>query len=461
MGKEDSFMNKRKIFFQIGLSLMSIIYIYCVFKIFSSEIKYFNLRNFFSSWQITVDYFLPRLFLYIVDYFTGILLFIGCLMYAKKKKKIFCLCAIISILCLLISLKYNLPLFGRETFTYDDIWKTDIIEYLYPVTYFIILLCILFFPLTFDSLKKYKIGKCIVLGTEGLAVISTNVIAVIDNFVSLPLLLVKGILLYFIYKVIICREDMEKDTEKQSYFIIKLCMPIFFVLCLIVMTVTIKRNCIIILQNEEIDGYWFIGGVDAFIENYENLYQDKRHYLDIDFVKKENDQEKWEEYYTWTWYYDAQEQKRFLVSYEREVEALYYLDLFKKEEYENSLHRIDLSQLSDIGQGSISNLGGYRTYRVVLSSEKSENTVYYYEIKSEIPYSPDTRIFNFLGDTKPRAIEEYDIAIGNKEIPAYFLGMVDCFGVVKVEPYTHYRSENYFTSRKNSSRLHLSTQRQY
>lgn len=124
---------------------------------------------------------------------------------------------------------------------------------------------------------------------------------------------------------------------------------------------------------------------------------------------------------------------------------MYYLDNFSDEECESSnIHPQELFRRA-YHYDSI----GCVEYRAVLSEEVYENMVYKYTTLRELAYDPLQiselhRPAYTIADKLERVIERYDILVQGKEIPAYYLGMVRNYGIVKVEPYTHLWGENHF-----------------
>ncbi len=345
------------------------------------------------------------------------------------------------------------------------IWQIDAIEYLYPISYLGMLLFLLFFPVFFDLLKCVTKGKKILIFLSVFTTVSVDLVTIIsmichaiecrifkDMLVFSCMTFVKIILLVFIYRLLIHTEKMQMERYSFGYLsIIKFVLPLIIVLLFAFSKISIKNSGVFILRNAEIDGYWFIGSIEAFIENYENPYQDKRYYLDYKLVEEKKSEEIKEGY---EWYFDEEQNCQFIKTFGRKLEGIYYLNEFTLEESETSnLHKYELSKRFAGCREDV------KDYRAVLSSEEYEHTVFYYRITSNMEYQP-IYIYDSDGKNVPRAIETYDILIDTKEIPAYFLGMVDCYGIVKVESYVHYWGENPFQIGINIYRK-LQTVRQY
>ncbi len=394
-------------------------------------------------------YFLPTILFCLLDYFCGILFFITCLLYIKKKNLIFYLCSIIVIICMFVSIKFNLPIYWQETSFYKSAWKTDAIEYLYFICYLSTILFLLFYPAFYDCFEKSLKGKKIVLLFTGIIAANINLVKVIDvpSVISLLLFALEVGLLFSTYKLIINSKIMIYETGRKSrFFPLKFIVPIVLVFAMIITRINVEGSSFIISRGAEIDGYWFIGGVSDFIKSFDNPYQGKRSYLTYEFIDKRiaDCNEGFE------MYYDNDEECYMLLTKERKLEALYYLDDFTEEEANSSnKHSVDISkQYSE----------EYKTYRVVLSSNRYENMIFYYKVTSEILYNGYE---DYIYNPYDRRLEYYDILIDDKEIPAYFLGMVDSFGIVKVEPYLHYWGGNVFEYRTVPNNIRLRTVRQY
>ncbi len=434
----------------LSIILFSIFYFGIILLFIKKDTVYLLDAYYIDSlkYEIIQVNFLKRILLALLEHISGIFYFVTCLLYAKKKKVTFYSCGVMVILLLVLCIRFNLPLLLRESFFRIN-WETDIVEYFYPVAYLGMLIFFVFYPAFFDFLQRFSRGKSIVIWMAVLEAISINTITTVyvtvytinerlsyDYLVVfLAALFIKVGLLILIYKFVLLKKEMKAERQKlKSSFVLKCIIPFVLVLGIIVMNVTVIKGGIVIRRAADIDGYWYIGGLSQFIEEYENPYEDKRHYLDFTYIS-EGKLEKEQEGYDW--YYNEKEEYYMIKTYERKLESIYYVEPFGPMEWEESnLHKSDLEKFSLYYTRE-----QRREYRTVLSSEEYKNQYFCYKIE----YLP----FGFNGNVtvhgyEIRDIEEYDIKIGGKEIPAYFLGMVEKFGIIKVEPYTHYWGENYF-----------------
>ncbi len=402
--------------------------------------------------------FIKRICLAFLEHASCIFYFVTCLLYIKKKKVAFYVCGIPVIISLALCIRFNLPLLLRESFPWRMNWKTDIFEYFYPVSYLGMLILFLFYPAFLDFMQQFCRRKSIAVWVAVLATININIISIIflivciiEDVVScnylvpfLAAMFIKAGILFLIYKLVLSMEEIRVEKQKlEGSFILKCIIPFLLVFGIIAMKVTVVKGGFVISRAADIDGYWYIGRIKGFVEHYENPFEDKRNYLDFTYVSNGKLEEEQEGY---DWYYDKEVDCYMIKTYERTLESIYYIEPLGYEDWEESnLHKMDLEKFSSYYVDR-----GERDYRAVLSAKKYENQYFCYRIE-KLP-------FVFVGSVTLdgfiiRDIEEYDIRIEEKEIPAYFLGLVEKFGIVKVEPYTHYWGENYFRMTRDAGEL--------
>lgn len=453
-------MNQKiKILKYSGMILVGILYLWSIFVFVERDI-YYQWNIFFPeeygwSWTRRVHY-LKRIPLYLLEHLGGILYFITCLLYVKKKRIVSYVCGVISLVTILFCLRNDFPLFPRSLYRFRMNWGTDIMEYLYSAVYLGMFLFLIFFPVLCDFLQRYTQGKKILLGITGFFAISINLVSLLYalvcekesllnlSYTECPFLtavvVIKIGLLFCLYIGILKKEELKQKKEEVCLkWIGKLTISIIIIAVLLFNSITVEFGGIKIPRKAEIDGYWYMGNVEGFIESYENPYQHKRHYLEFEFVKKEAMQED-EEGYEWE---KTEGEIRGIKTYGRKLESVYYLDVITEQERLTSdRHPVDTYYFSTQYANT-----SHRDFRIVLSEEIYENTVFHYDliVESTIDFAYDV-IYDATpwgsGKQMYRKIELYDIAVDGKEIPAYFLGMVERFGVVKVEPFSHYWGEN-------------------
>lgn len=428
---------KEKSILYVGITIVFIVYLILIIGTVYDDFVY---RELLSTDKPSCSYYVFRIFLFAMEHLNGIFVYVTCLCFLKNRKAVFGLCGVLSLLSLYVCLKYNLPLEGREPSIYTLVWEYDVSEYLYPVSFLWKLCLLLFFPALADILKKRRRGREICIWVAFVSAVSTEMVALIDNPVdnyywSIPIsfspliLWTEVSILIFLSLTVRKTKDAKHKIKNKKVLLLKVFVPIVVLLIIFLSKVVIGKNYIVISEGETIDGYWFIGSVEGFIEQYENPYIDKRHYLEYEPIKERCLSIDWEGYRM----FSEEKNSHLIITYERKLEGIYYLDEFEISETEDS----DFNQV-DINR--VINLCNVRDYRVVLSSEKYEGREFHYEVIDEIPNEIKERYFR---DYKtPRPIDMFDIAVGGKEIPAYFLAMVEKYHVVKVEPYVHYWRED-------------------
>lgn len=455
---------KRIICWIAGLVLFSIFYLFILKQLI--EIDTGGMLRHIPVEKIKV-YFLPRIILYVADYFTFIPFFITCLLYIKKRKVGFYICGVITLVLIALCLKYNLPLFPRNLNPYRMLWKVDILEYFFSIIYAGMFLFILFFPFFHDLLQRFHKGKkALIIFSLG-AAISINILSVVNllfngieyfdkwtSVIFVLITLIKVGILVCIYHLFVKEKEMEPDLKKmERCFILKMIIPVLIIFLFMLFKINWGNNYFTIYQNEKIDGYLFFGNVEAFIEQYEIPYQEKRQYFDIEQVSENRAEGK----SVVDWYYLEDEKKLIITTYGRKLEAFYYLEPYNEQECMSSnSHSFELTKRMELNKEM--RVG---EYRAVLSLETYSDTVFQYSVRADLTFPPFRfETYDSHGRKWKRDIEKYDILIEGKEIPAYFLGMVKYYGIIKVEPFTHYWGENYF-ERWQENPIKLKSARQY
>lgn len=419
-----------------------------------------------------IKYFLPRIPLYYLIFFLFIAFFLVCLWNIKKKTAYIGI-GLVSIM-IMACIRYNLPFFPRNMGAWRTVWQNDVVEYLFPIAYVGMFISLLLLPALHDAVAKFRYGKRIFIAFMAFEALSIDFVSVISSIVMQmeppyfsmiklfgTMMAVKAGILYCVYKLVLNKEDLQaqKDERNRRRVILEWLVPIGVMLILLMMKVEFKGNYILIPRQAEIDGYWYIGSVEQFIAQYENPYQDRRVYLEVGTAEEYTE----EEMETVGWSYNEEQELLSIVTYERKLEGLYYMEQFSEEECESSnLHSFELKKRQKIDAGKRMNGKENRNYRVVLSEEVYENTVFTYYTEQKVEYMPTYEKLGIgYANEIQRDIEEYDILVQGKEIPAYFLSMVDIYGLVKVEPYTHFWGENYYERWQQIILVKLQAARQY
>lgn len=453
---------KKNPYVTIPLVLLSVYYCVIMYKyVFILDT---NRQVGLLSAQENIKYFLPRIPLYFLISFLFIAYFLMCLWNIKKRTGYIGI-GLVAI-SILACIRYNLPFYPRNWNPWREVWQNDVVEYLFPLTYLGMLISLMLLPAMNDALARFPYGKRILIAYMAFEALSIDFVSVISCIVMEreaelsvffnteyfgTMLIVKAGILCCMYKLVLNKEDLkvEKSERNRRRFILEWLVPIGVMLILLVMKVEFKGNYILIPRQAEIDGYWYVGSVEQFIAQYENPYQDRRVYLEVGAAEEEYTEEERD---TVDLDYYPEEKLLTVITYERKLEGLYYMEQFSEEECESSnLHSFELKKRQEIDAGKKKSGKESRNYRAVLSEEIYENTVFTYCIKTKVKYDPTNWHKGFWWGNNfgisytheiLRDIEEYDVLVQGKEIPAYFLGMIDTYGIVKVEPYTHFWGEN-------------------
>lgn len=457
------------------LFLFGILYFSLVKEIIDIDTNY-RIGHYMSKGEF-LFYFLPRIPLYVLNFSIFIVYFIACLSYLKKRKTGY-IFSFVTLFLVFLCIRYDLPISPRNLSPERKIWQNDVIEYLFPMVLMEMFIFLLFLPVIYDLLKRYRAGKKVLIAFMAVEALGMDIVSTINMiFIGMEsryfddliprflwILLTKIMILFCILKLIIQKEDLlaEYSQRNRRRDTLQWIIPVFVVVLVFVVKVDVKGKYFIVPRMAQIDGYWYLGSVEEFIKQYENPYQDKRVYLEPELVGEEEAEEPIQTV-DWTYY----EKKDLLVitTYERKLESFYYMKPYSEAECNSSnLHSFELTKRKKIDAGKRNGKEGAQ-YRAVLSEKVIENTVFTYNIETDLKYLP---VYWFPSDEfgigyackLKRDIEKYDILVQGKEIPAYFLGMVDRYGIVKVEPYTHFWGENIFECWK-SNIMKLQAARQY
>ena len=133
-----------------------------------------------------------------------------------------------------------------------------------------------------------------------------------------------------------------------------------------------------IQQGKDIAGYWFMGEGSDLIDNYGTRYPEKKYHINFEFVKESKVAQ---EDIKCAWCFEEKAGRYWLKTFERKLEAFYYLDLYPaRGEDKEKLFWLEYAFHS----GIINRKWG--DFRAELSTEVYENKVFCYKIAVHTPY---------------------------------------------------------------------------